>query len=101
MRKLQVRIVNLRGLHARAASRLVQTASRFRSKIELIKDEIHSDAKSILGVLLLAAAKGTELTILIDGDDEDEALVAIQELFDRGFYETNENEDKTPVESSS
>ena len=87
MKEFKVKIKNLRGLHARAASRLVQVANRFQSDIRIIKDDVESDAKSILGVLLLAAAQGTELTVRIEGADEMEAMNAIRDLFERGFYE--------------
>ena len=101
MREFQVRVRNLRGLHARAASRLVQTAGRFQSRIELIKDEIRTDAKSILGVLLLAAAQGTELTVRIDGEDEQQAEEAIKDLFQRGFYEQRREPAETPASDES
>jgi len=87
VKEFKVKIKNLRGLHARAASRLVQVANRFQSDIRIIKDDVESDAKSILGVLLLAAAQGTELTVRIEGADESEAMEAIRDLFERGFYE--------------
>lgn len=87
MKEFTVTIKNLRGLHARAASRLVQVASRFKSDIKIIGENMESDAKSILGVLLLAAGQGTQLTVRISGEDENEAMEAIKELFDHGFYE--------------
>ncbi len=87
MKEAEVKVVNLRGLHARAAARLVQTANQFTSQIWLIRDNIQSDAKSILGVLLLAAPKGTVLKVRASGPDEEEAVRAIQQLFERGFYE--------------
>ena len=91
MKQCQVTARNQRGLHARAASQLVKVASRFNSEIRLIKDHITSDAKSILGILLLAAPKGTVLTVQAEGEDEEEAVRAIQELFERGFYESDED----------
>ena len=64
MKEIEVRVVNLRGLHARAAARLVQTANHFQSQIILVRDNMQSDAKSILGVLLLAAPQGTRLRVV-------------------------------------
>lgn len=76
----QVEVANRLGLHARAAAKLVHAASRFESDITLVRDGEEVDAKSILGVLLLAAAQGTLLTIRCRGADEQRALEAIAEL---------------------
>jgi len=92
MKEIEVRVVNLRGLHARAAARLVQTASRFQSQIILMKDNMQSDAKSILGVLLLAAPQGTRIRVRVSGPDEDQATEAIRRLFESGFEETDEGQ---------
>jgi|FaiFalFF_MnMetaG_3_1042247.scaffolds.fasta_scaffold05345_3 phosphocarrier protein len=91
MKEIEVRVVNLRGLHARAAARLVQTASRFQSQITLLRDNLQSDAKSILGVLLLAAPRGTLIRVRVSGPDEDQAVEAIRHLFESGFEETDED----------
>lgn len=74
-----VRIENQLGLHARAAARLVELTSRYRSDIKLSRMDGRQriDAKSILGILLLAAAQGTELEITVEGPDESDALAAV------------------------
>lgn len=87
MKEQKVKIVNKLGLHARPASLIVQTAMKFSSSINIIKDEAKIDAKSIMGIMMLAAACGTELTIQADGPDEDAVLTALAELFADGFGE--------------
>lgn len=81
------RIVNKMGLHARPAARLVQTANRFEAEITLEKDGQHANAKSIMGVLMLAAPPGTDLQVAAEGDDAEEAVLAIGELISEGFGE--------------
>jgi phosphocarrier protein len=78
-------IVNPLGLHARAAARFVNLASTFRSQIRVTRGARTVDGKSILGLLLLAAARGTEIVVTADGFDADEALTALQALVQRGF----------------
>lgn len=80
-------VVNRLGLHARAAAKLVHAAAAFSSEIHLSKDGEEVDAKSILGVLLLAAAQGSEVTVRCEGEDEQEALDAIAALFADRFGE--------------
>lgn len=89
MLESQVKVVNQLGLHARAAAQLVRLASRFQSKIKLRRTDnsVSADAKSILSVLTLAASKGTEIAVYVEGEDEHEALKAIEELFTNGFGE--------------
>ena len=84
-----VKIINPLGLHARAAAQLVRLAGKFKSKISLIRhnNAVMADAKSILSVLTLAAAKGTELQLVVEGIDETEASEAILELIANGFGE--------------
>lgn len=84
-----VKIINPLGLHARAAAQLVRLAGSFKSKINLIRNDnaVMADAKSILSVLTLAAAKGTELQLNVDGVDEDQASEAIIALIEKGFGE--------------
>jgi phosphocarrier protein HPr len=82
-----IEIKNKLGLHARAAAKLVHTAARFKSDIKVRKGEEEVDGKSILGILLLAAGRGSIVTIRAEGDDENEAMNAIQELIDRKFDE--------------
>lgn len=83
----EVEIVNRLGLHARAAAKLVQTASAFRSRALLVTDDEEVDAKSILGLLLLAAAQGTRLRVRCEGPDEEEALAAVTALIANRFEE--------------
>ena len=78
-------IVNPLGLHARAAARFVNLASRFQSQIRVTRGPRTVDGKSILGLLLLAAARGTEIDITAEGVDADQALAALQDLVQRGF----------------
>ncbi len=80
-------IKNKLGLHARAAAVLVKTTSRFLSDIKIIKDGVEADGKSILGILSFAASKGTNITVLTDGEDADIALSTIEELIESGFGE--------------
>jgi phosphotransferase system HPr (HPr) family protein len=89
MVKEKVRVINQLGLHARAAAQLVRLAGTFQSKIQVIKPEnsIFADARSILSILNLAASKGSELIIKIEGKDEKEAFEAISDLFSNGFGE--------------
>jgi len=82
-----VTIVNKLGLHARAASRLVNCASGFASEIEIVRGTRSVNAKSIMGVLTLAAAIGTELMIAADGPDEQQAIEAVVALFEDRFGE--------------
>jgi len=87
MQKKTITIINKLGLHARAASKLVATASSFESKILIGKDEKLIDGKSIMAVLMLAATKDTIIEIIADGEDENEALQAIYDLINRRFDE--------------
>ncbi len=89
MLKRPLPIVNALGLHARAAARLVRLAAGFRSELTLVRDDsgLTANAKSILSVLHLAAAHGARISLIADGPDEEEAMVAIEELFRSGFGE--------------
>lgn len=80
-------IQNQLGLHTRAAAKLVDTAKRFESTIELIFRDRTVDCKSIMGVITLGAQKNNTVDIVIDGNDESDALTAIQKLFDAKFGE--------------
>ena len=82
-----IQIVNKLGLHARAAAKLVHTAAKFRSDIKVRKGSEEVDAKSILGILLLAASKGSVITVNATGDDEGDALAAIEKLIAQRFDE--------------
>jgi phosphocarrier protein HPr len=83
-----VGVVNPLGLHARAAARFVKIASQFRSRIQVTRGERTVDGKSILGLLLLAAARGSQLHVQANGADEAAALVALCALIERGFEES-------------
>ena len=82
-----IEIKNKLGLHARAAAKLVHTAARFRCDIKIRKGDEEVDGKSILGILLLAAARGTIITIKANGEDEADAVAAIEKLIDAKFDE--------------
>ena len=83
----ETEIVNRLGLHARAAAKLVHTAGGFQSKVTVEKDGEEVDAKSILGVLLLAAGQGSQVKIRCDGSDEEQALRAVTDLISNRFDE--------------
>jgi len=80
-------IVNKLGLHARASALLVKTASRFKSDIRIERETIEVNGKSIMGIMMLAAAKGCTIQVRIGGEDEDEAMNALGELIRNGFGE--------------
>jgi phosphocarrier protein HPr len=88
MRNYEVEIVNRLGLHARAAAKFVQTAGRFQSQIEVSRGEKKINGKSIMGVMMLAAAQGTRIEITSAGEDEEKALNALVALVEDGFGET-------------
>lgn len=81
-------IANALGLHARAAARFVQTAARFDAHIRVARGGRAVDGKSLMGVLLLAAARGTTLTIEADGPDAKGAIAALAALVSGGFGES-------------
>ena len=83
----EVNIVNKYGLHARPAMQLVELANSFQSKIEVSNEALTVDAKSIMSVMRLGAAKGTALKIVCDGDDAQQAADALASLIDGGFGE--------------
>lgn len=80
-------VVNELGLHARAATKLVQLASRYPCEIEIARDDQRANAKSVMGVLLLCGSKGTVLRVTARGDRADEAVQAIGELVASRFGE--------------
>lgn len=80
-------VSNRLGLHARATAKLVQLLSRYRSSCTLIAKGREVNAKSIMGVMLLAAGQGTQVKLRAEGEDELEAADAVQSLFDRRFDE--------------
>ena len=86
-----VSIRNRLGLHARAAAKFVHVANKFRSHVRVARENRSIDGKSIMGILLLAAARGTTITISADGADEHEAMTALCQLVDSGFGEETWN----------
>lgn len=83
----EIKVVNALGIHARPASKIVQTANGFQSKITLIRDTTSADAKSILHVMMLGANFGSTVAIRASGGDEKQAAEAIAVLFERKFDE--------------
>lgn len=87
MASRQVKITNALGLHARAAAKFVEIASRFQSRIQIVRNGDVVDGKSILGILTLAAGRGSELELVAEGSDEEQALDALEQLVNEGFGE--------------
>ena len=87
MQQRDVEIVNKLGLHARPSARLTQVASSFKSNVFMSRNGRRVNAKSIMGVMMLAAAKGSTITLETDGDDEKEAIDALAGLISSGFGE--------------
>jgi len=85
--KRKIKISNKLGLHARASSKLVQATNKFECDIKLSKDNLIIDAKSILGILSLAASFNTEIEVFAEGIDEELAIIKIEELFNNKFGE--------------
>jgi phosphocarrier protein NPr len=83
----EIEIKNKLGLHARAAAKLVHVAARFKCDIKIRKGDEEVDGKSILGILLLAAGRGTMITIKANGEGEGEAVYAIEALINAKFDE--------------
>jgi phosphotransferase system HPr (HPr) family protein len=82
-----VTVVNPLGMHARAAAKFVHLATRFQSRIRVARDAREMDGKSIMGILLLAASRGTTMTVSASGSDEDAAVAALVALVASGFEE--------------
>lgn len=82
-----VTIVNRAGLHTRPAAAIVKLASQFKSEFYIIKDGFRINGKSIIGVMTLAAAQGSELTLEFDGPDEEKAAETMADYFEKGFEE--------------
>ena len=87
MKSATVIIPNRLGLHARAAAKLVSTASGFSSQVYLERNGNRINGKSIMGVMMLAASQGTELKLIADGQDESEAIQRLSELIEHRFGE--------------
>ncbi|MCM2358382.1 MAG: HPr family phosphocarrier protein [Geobacteraceae bacterium] len=80
-------IVNKLGLHARASALLVKNATRFHSDIRIEREGVEVNGKSIMGIMMLAAAKGSVIRLRVEGADEQDALTALGELIENGFGE--------------
>lgn len=87
MTEQQVRVRNRAGIHARPAALIVETASRFAAHIEFRKDSESINAKSIMGIITLGATYNSEITIVADGDDEQDAVSTLARLFENRFEE--------------
>ncbi len=83
----EVTVMNQAGIHTRPASMIVRTAAKFNAEFIIQKDGYEINGKSIIGVMTLAAEQGSTLTLLFEGDDEEEAAQAMEDLFASGFGE--------------
>lgn len=81
--KKKLKVKNKQGLHARPAALFVQLANRFDSKITVVKDDQEVNGKSIMGILMLAAGKDSEILITAEGDDAEEAVSVLEELISK------------------
>jgi phosphocarrier protein HPr len=82
-----VTVVNQLGMHARAAAKFVHLATRYEARVKVARDRREMDGKSIMGILLLAAARGSTITISAEGADEQDAVGALAALVESGFGE--------------
>ena len=87
MTSQDVTVVNQLGMHARAAAKFVHLATRYEARVKVARDEREIDGKSIMGILLLAAARGSTITISAEGQDERDAVDALVALVQSGFGE--------------
>ena len=87
MLQQEFEIVNKLGLHARASALFVKTASRFESEVKLAREGIEVNGKSIMGIMMLAASKGTKVRLSTEGSDEDQVMKALGTLIADGFGE--------------
>jgi phosphocarrier protein len=85
--RVKAAIVNQRGLHARASAKFVATASKFKSEITVVKDDNSVSGRSIMGLMMLAAAKGTTVELIASGPDAREAIAALTSLIAARFHE--------------
>lgn len=88
MQQQEIEIINKLGLHARASGKLTQTASAYKSEVWIAKNGRRVNAKSIMGVMMLAAGKGSKVTLDVEGPDEAEALQALIQLINQRFGES-------------
>ena len=87
MQQRDVEIINKLGLHARPSAKLTQLASKFKSDVFMARNGRRINAKSIMGVMMLAAGQGSSVTLVTDGEDEQEAIDALADLIASGFGE--------------
>lgn len=87
MKNATIVIVNKLGMHARASAKFVSLASQFRSDIVLGRNGQHANGKSIMGIMMLAAGKGSQLELQVNGQDEDQAIQALRSLVENRFGE--------------
>lgn len=87
MLEKKAKIINKLGLHARAAAKFVKIANRFESSVKIEKDGVVVDGKSILGILTLAAVRGTQIKLSVSGKDEQATLKALVKLIENKFEE--------------
>ncbi|MDR3071468.1 MAG: HPr family phosphocarrier protein [Endomicrobium sp.] len=87
MKEKIIVVPNKMGLHARPAMMLVQITNKYQATIKIIKDDFEVNAKSIMGIMTLAAAQGTELKFVAEGFDEIDVLAAVERLFNSNFGE--------------
>jgi len=90
MKTINVKVVNKNGIHLRLAGELVKNCSRFKSDVHIEKNFERINAKSILSVASLGAEYGSELTVIVNGQDEDQAISLLADLFKSGFSEGKE-----------
>ena len=91
----EVVVINELGLHVRPAGTIVKTANRFKSKVTIHNEDETVDGKSIMGVMMLGASKGTVLRIQADGEDAEEAIATLEALFINGFGELETSQGST------
>ncbi len=87
MQQQEFQIVNKLGLHARASALFVKTAGKFQSEVKLARESVEVNGKSIMGIMMLAASKGTIVRLTVEGADEEEAMQTIGALIKDGFGE--------------
>ncbi len=85
--KITIKIQNTLGIHARPAGMIANMASRFECDVKIVKDSLEINAKSIMGIMMLAAGFGSEIELITNGRDEEEAAQAINSLFEKKFDE--------------
>ncbi|MEO0238700.1 MAG: HPr family phosphocarrier protein [candidate division WOR-3 bacterium] len=87
MKEVKLQIKNKLGIHARPAMLFAQTANQFESDVYVTKDDLEVNGKSVLGLMMLVAPQGSEITIRCEGPDEEEAIKALTKIVEEGFGE--------------